>query len=265
MLRRTLWVAVVVGCCALPTRAVLIAYDGFNYPPSSNLGGQNGGSGFSTPWALGVAATVAAGSLSSGALQTTGNSVFTQAPTESLNRTLNFTLGTPGTSAYFSFLVQSPTTPDPNLSYGLGLLGTIDNLFIGKASFPPANSQYVLERFHGPGQVSSGVTAVAGATVLLVVHADFTAGNDTFRLYVNPTPGGSEPATANAVKNDFDFGTFNAVQINGTATYLFDELRIGTTYADAFAIPEPGIGLLTLGLLPLVRRGRLSAKRRSQA
>ena len=37
-----------------------------------------------------------------------------------------------------------------------------------------------------------------GATVLVVVRIDFGASTDTMRLYVNPTPGVAEPATADA-------------------------------------------------------------------
>jgi hypothetical protein len=67
----------------------------------------------------------------------------------------------------------------------------------------------------------------------LVLRGDYTSGSDSFRLYVNPTPGAPEPASADATMT-YDIGTQNGLGINagnlGAAS--FDEIRIGTTFAD---------------------------------
>src|SRR5437773_8409671 len=102
MSRFLLWAAVVIGLGVLPAKAALMIYDGFNYPVSASLTGQNGGFGFSQGWQS-SASTVNGGSLTFGALGTSGNSVAAHAPTESLNRDLSVALGAPGTTAYISF------------------------------------------------------------------------------------------------------------------------------------------------------------------
>jgi hypothetical protein len=86
----------------------------------------------------------------------------------------------------------------------------------------------------GPGtDAYSSVACVLSQTVFLVVRGDFGSSSDTFRLYVNPTPGAPEPATADATLSDF-IGTQNGISFttgNGGAA-SFDEIRIGTNYAD---------------------------------
>ena len=85
----------------------------------------------------------------------------------------------------------------------------------------------------------SNVQAASNQTVFLVVRVDFLAGgtNDLFRLYVNPTPGGAEPTTPNATLTGF-LGTQNGVAFNcgdngsGGTQVSFDEVRVGTTFAD---------------------------------
>jgi hypothetical protein len=49
-------------------------------------------------------------------------------------------------------------------------------------------------------------------TALLVVKAEFTADIDKFTLYVNPLPGGTDPAVG-TVKNNADVGTVNGLTI----------------------------------------------------
>jgi hypothetical protein len=128
-------------------------------------------------------------------------------------------------------------------------------LFIGKASAPPANTQYVLEEFDGPYQVGSGFSPTAGTTDLLVVRADFTATGETFSLYVDPSLTSGEPAVANAVESTFDFGTFSQVEINDYTDIYFDEIRIGTTWSDVVVVPEPYC-FLTVPLAVGLRRSR---------
>ncbi len=83
---------------------------------------------------------------------------------------------------------------------------------------------------------------------------DFTAGLDTFTLYVNPTPGGTQPLSG-AVKSDTDVGTISSLSLYSTGAFSVDEIRIGTTYADVvpsavLPIPEPSsLVLVTLGVL----------------
>lgn len=127
--------------------------------------------------------------------------------------------------------------------------GTGDDLFIGKPG-AGATNRYVVENRGGAGQVASGVTPVVGQEAFLVLRADFAAGNDKFTLYVNPTPGGPEPASG-AVKTDLDLGTVPGLTIYSTGAFSLDEIRVGTTFADVApsAVPLPsaaGGGLVLL-------------------
>ncbi len=235
------------------------------------LAGQNGGAGFSGPWQPGAFNAsnttnyaVAGGSLTFPGLATSGNSVTT-GPLQAIGglvRPFATPLGANGTTAYVSFLVR----PDGTLNggvfngfFGLYLDGTAapsgNDLFIGKPG-SGALGQYVLETRGGTGQVPSGGPAAVGNTTLLVVKAEFLAGNDRFTLYVNPTPGGPEPA-AGAVKTDLDLGTVTGLSIYSTGAFSIDEVRVGTTFADVtplavVATPAPSsLALLGLGTAAL--------------
>jgi len=103
-------------------------------------------------------------------------------------------------------------------------------LFIGKPG-GGALTQYVLENRGGSGQVPSGASARTGRTTLLVLKAQFMAGNDLFTLYVDPAVGKMEPANG-AMKSDLDLGTVPRIGIYSTGAFTVDEIRIATTYAE---------------------------------
>lgn len=86
---------------------------------------------------------------------------------------------------------------------------------------------------------SSSVQAV-GTTVLVVVSYQIVAGaaNDVVKMWINPTPGGTEPAATLSATNTggTDLANLNRIfirQDNTSATPFveMDELRIGTTWA----------------------------------
>ena len=108
-----------------------------------------------------------------------------------------------------------------------------------------------------------------GDTVFVVLKYNFDSVNgDSASLFLNPTPGSSEPAaqltvtggtplTLNTGIKSF-FVRNNSVEPDAL---LIDELRIGTTWEDVTpsSVPEPATGLIlgvaTLGLI-LIRRFR---------
>jgi len=101
----------------------------------------------------------------------------------------------------------------------------------------------------------SNVPVVQGQTVLLVLEAQFQPGDDLLSLFVNPTPGQAQPATASATKGDLDVGTVSDVVINNYGGYTTDEIRIGPTFASVTpvsAVPEPAFGGAAAMLLACV-------------
>jgi len=220
----------------------LFAYEGFQYTAGSSLGGQNGGSGWASSWFTpgGLDATTTAQSLSFGNLVVSAGAVTTagfQPPNQGASvafwlRNLATPLGADGTTVYLSFLLQ----PDA----GYGFYGGIDfgNVFIGRSG---NQADYGLE---GPvNDLSlSNVPVVQGETDLLVLEAQFQAGNDLLSLFVNPTPGQPQPATPTATKNDLDVGTVTGVVINNYGGYTTDEILIGPTFASVTPVPEPAFG-----------------------
>lgn len=144
-----------------------------------------------------------------------------------------------GSTAYWSLLIRPENTPDPTNYYALQLFSQGQgDVLVGKNGSGP---NWGLEAGAGTDSYSS-VAATISQTVFLVVRADFGTTNDTFRLYVNPMPGATEPVTADATLSHF-IGAQNGIGLNtgngGAAS--FDEIRIGTNYADV----TPAVAVVT--------------------
>ena len=271
-LRACVVLCVALAWCAAGARADVIAYDGFSGPPGATVLGQGGGTGWAGTWTVGgfnafnnTSYVVEPGSLSYPGLATTGNHASTPSGNaiQGVTRSFATPLGTPGTTAYVSVLLQPEGTLNQgvfNGFFGIYLNGgasndLLDDLFFGKPGGNAIN-EYVVEHRGGAGQLSSGVDAVVGETALLVVKAEFLAGNDRFTFYVNPTPGGPEP-TGGVVKTDLDLGVVTGVTLYSTGAHDVDEIRVGTTFADVVPpsgdgtpVPLPGVawaGMVLLG------------------
>lgn len=254
--------------------AALLAYDGFNYAPAgSSLQGQGvvPGSGFSTPWVPGgfnasnhtnyKAASV---SLTYPGLVTSGNRMSTESlgAIGGLVRSFPQPFGTTNQTVYFSFLMQPTGTLHGGAFNGFcGLYlnaATGNDIYAGKPGGGSIGS-YVIENRGGSGQVASNVATEIGKTALLVVKAELTGGADRFTLYVNPTPGGPEPA-AGLVRTGTDVGGITGITLYSTGAYSLDEIRVGQTFADVTPTPEPTTAmLLALGAAALGRRRSRSA------
>src|SRR5262245_17851183 len=212
-----------------PAAGALVAYEGFR--PSFPLY-ASGGTGFSGAWG-GSGYTTRQKSLCFTKLNASEGGSVAGEPGGQIFRALAVPLGVTGMTRFISFLVQ-PVSFDPGFSFfGLALGSGTGFLFVGKpGAF--ATDQYVIEDFGGANQVNSGVPVVIGHTALLVVKFNFNgpADTDVITLYVDPTPGRPEPSSP-AVKQNLDLGTVTFLNfITAGATAIFDEIRIGTTFAD---------------------------------
>lgn len=222
-----------------PAQAIPLAYEGFSLPLPPPF---HGGGGFSGSWNNDLSPTLQGFSWSDSTLhlnglQASGGSVsgdasftFSIASRDLTPLVANFS------TIYVSFLLEPRGTLNEGAAggfFGLFLRGASGFLFAGKPG-GGAVDRYVLETLGGAAQVASDVPVVVGRTVLLVVKAQFSPGNDLFTLYVDPPVKGAEPA-GGIVKTDLDLGTLTALGIYSGGAFAIDEIRVGTTYADVVA------------------------------
>ncbi len=256
------------------SQATLITYDGFSYTsvgPLSLAGqngvGENGGTNWTTYWGQFFNAPTSYintnGSLAdpSALLYTSSNCVYTAGGFAGRFFATPINWGLQGASYYFSILIKPANTPATNHFYGLQIFSDNNNtgnghdLFVGKSgSGLNWGLEYATNFISGnttnPSYVDaySGVSATANQTAFLVVRVDFNFGTpDVFSLYVNPTPGGSEPVTPDAVLTN-DIGTQDGVALNtgNGGTAFFDEIRLGNTFASVTPTTStPNSDLLT--------------------
>ena len=271
---------------AMEGRAALLAYDGFRIATDGytqgNLGGQNPTTpGFTGAWdqpnifGSGSAVVNSASALTyPGATTDNTGGVATSSGANSgarVSRLLAspFTATTSGTF-YFSFLTQ---VPDTNKQGYVGLEmhngGTDDSQRTFQAGFngdvAPNNGTTYGIRVNNATTASSGVTPVANQTALFVVKFTLSATDlsDSITVWVNPSDLSSEAGSGagttisgvNFTAERIGFGDFFS------SGGKFDELRVGTTYQDVTAVPEPTSAAFLAGgaaLLGMLRRRRLA-------
>jgi len=215
-------------------QAAIIAYDGINYGPGSNLDSQNGGFGWASAYTTAgggpLSATIASGSVPYGGLAATGNAIQTlsaAAGQTDNERILGTLLGADGTTVYVSFLIR-PTEAvgsGGHGSYGGFALG---GLFVGKLP----SGFYGLSNLDGSNPVSSGVAPVLNTTAFLVVRITFQSGVDKAELFISPAPGQPVPTTPDVTKSDLDIGLTSTVDVLADHGFTIDELRLGDSYED---------------------------------
>jgi len=246
------------------TAAFADVYEGFDYPSGISVNGLNGGTGWSGPWnnSFTVADLTTTAGLTFANLATTPGGATGLTPNQVVffYRPLANTYGADGTTVYLSFLLE----PDP----GFGFYGGVNfgAVFVGKSGKAGVTT-YGIE---GPVNDidSSSVVATQGVTAFLVLEAQFLPGDDIYSLFVDPTPGASQPIAPDAVKTDVDSGVINSLVINNAGLWTTDEIRIGPTFASVTpVVPEPAsAGLLVSGLAAMALiagrwRGRASGPR----
>jgi hypothetical protein len=237
--------------------SVPIATEGYEYPAGA-ISGQSGGSGFSSAWAgngavdqesLGYVDTTEA------ALQSAGNRVSTTVPGSGMFRTLTTAglqpglvdgtggFGADGSTIYIAFLARL----DSGVVTSFGDYGGIslfyrmtEQVFIGDPGFAGDRIRWAVDPQQGSGAVRESTVPVDSTVRLLVARIDFKPGFETVRLYVDP-PLDGEPATPAAGPFEMHDTRFNRirVQAGGNGRYSFDELRLGTTYADVVPANQP--------------------------
>jgi hypothetical protein len=197
--------------------------------------------------------------------------------TQNIGRTLGGQTIDAGTT-YFSFLV-SKNTPDTQRTINLAFFnGTGEQFAVGQIGTGSGNTGgniALLMNNSNPGGLVQSATPIAMGTDvahLVVGRIDWNAGgNETVAIWVDPSDVTTEALAGSAYASTAGFnitgitgirpfagntsGTFTGVSAN------FDEIRLGGTWesvtSQAIAVPEPGVGLLGMGVA-----GMLAGRRR---
>jgi len=251
-------------------RATLIAYDGFEtYTSGANLSGNTGGTGWATNWsaiATGVNVVTAGTPLAynAGAIQVNGGTrAVSVSALDTTDNVASRSFSAQSGTVYFSFLFRLAVGTSDNdfIQFSLNDNTLIANSgSIGDLSNVADANQFAtrIGGLSGGTSVNSSTSVAQATTYLLVgkISKVSSTNYNRMELFINPTTttetGVVATQNASAGISSISFFTVRVSNIEATDQYQFDELRIGTTWADVVPIPEPaswtalagGLGLL---------------------
>ena len=273
-MKRVLLVVVGVGGLALQSAFGQPLFDPFNYTEGTTLNNVGAPWSFGGPSGGGAPVVTAAAALDYSAFGLTPGSglgvAFGATATGNRTRGVNFTTATAGT-LYTSFLLDVTTAPTALRQLAFLTSDSAQSASTGvNGIFLNSSMQLGLSK----GASSAAGASMTGAlslntTYLVVVGYTFNGTGNEYDLWLNPTSlGGSAPTADLSYTGGTDMASLSYFFLqqrnnasNAGAVFNFDELRIGTSWADVTptGVPEPttfalgGLGLL--GLI-LVRRAR---------
>lgn len=242
MKTRFLLLVLLVGLSYLGWGQVTLPHlDPLNYTVGADLSAQTGWTALNS----GDALLIASGNLSfTGLPASTGNKVTFDG--SGIDAAKLFTQQTTGT-VYYSFLLKIT---------GLGSLGTTGGYFSGftEGTGTTFGATVWLRKDAGnvgyniginPRTTAANTAWVSGvqslnATLLVVISYQMVSStaNDVVKIWINPTPGATEPAaSASATNTGTDLANVNRILIrqdgaSATPFIEMDELRVGTAWTD---------------------------------
>lgn len=272
----------VVGLCltffpAWQACGDVLLYEGFDYPAGSYLDGADGGDGFNGSWTdnENIPSVMAASSLSYPGVATSGGSLIIKGSLE--KRNIDVISPQNGSTTWISFLFS--TSSEAISTGGMARLSvspsnTASRLQIGV--FDSGGKFYFGLQSAGTPVLSqtlflSSVEFEPQKTYLIATSITWDTSGvapETIRMYVNPALDGSTLGAPVVTRADMNIETNqNASGISrldrmsieaGGADWIFDEIRIASSFASA--VPEPAAcALILVGVVSLVgarRAGR---------
>ena len=265
-----------LGASVTSNHAALLLYDGFeSYTTGLGINTQNGGtaSGGATwsAWSTASAGqTTQAVSLSysGGSVSVGGGTKVLQSNAGSLTwLTLrNYTIPAvaDGSSVYVSYLMQAVSGFSGADTFTQ--VGIYPSTSWGTVTQLTAGSTDVGVRA-GSGSFVGGPSTESltnGTTYFVVQQYTISGANTTVSTWLNPTSLtlGTATASGTAATGAMTFTSLRFRGATGIGTYLYDEVRIGTSVADVVPVPEPQVfALLAIAGLFSMRCFRRRAHR----
>lgn len=244
--------AVLLGLGSPAAQAALLSHEPFDYPVTNRVQGLAGGSGWLTAWTGNNAireGSPAPDRVASSAhsLQAVGSGTasFRSFATNGLDTLLTpqRKFGRDGTTLWLSFVMQRDNRPAGNRYLGLSLFEDgSERLFIGS----PFNAEvWGFEVTAVASATRTTIPITNGVPVLLVLKLQFgTQGTrDTYSFYVNPSAGAEPPTPDAQTTGNFNFNRLRITGGEGAIRGVFDEIRLGETFADVVpgAVVPPGM------------------------
>ncbi|QNN23093.1 PEP-CTERM sorting domain-containing protein [Planctomycetales bacterium ZRK34] len=244
-----------LSLAAMPvmTSAAILAADDFESSTLGTLQGQTSGSNWAGAWDVvdvsdsQVNVIAAALDYAGGSVQVDGGAQAVQYDGTSnldpvvANREMNPATGT----VYYSFLYRTANLSS-NEFFQLGLDNNGDNPNISVVDNVPDSGRQLTIRNGTGGGVDSGVNIVNEQTYFVVVKTTKGTNYNNTTLYVNPTnitEGYNTSVTTNSDSGiSLDTSAFVALRsarLNSGDTFIFDQLRVGTSFADVIDRADP--------------------------
>ena len=240
----------------------------FAYSAAVSVQGLNGGTGWSTDWSnSGSSNVVAATGLSysdvnGDSLVTSGKALEVAGNSPTDNTANGFrNVSVTGSEIWASTLIRVDGTGNVALQLRDDSGDSSNNDV--SVRYSDGNFDIITEEASNDINVTSGVSTTGTyLMVMQIVQDGVSAGNDEVNFWVDPDIGGAAPApTASMSSPGLSFENLNRVLIpvfDGTdpfGEYIYDEIRVGTSFADVTPIPEPGsAALVGLGALLVLRK-----------
>jgi hypothetical protein len=271
--------AVLASMSVVPARASLVASDDFEGAAIGNLDGVSTGTGWTTDWAsqsfMSVVEVNTAGtptlSYSNGAIQMNGGLRAAQVGNGGagpIDNAFNRAFTAQSDTVYFSLLARQVAGQDSSTDFvQWGLTEDTDINNSGSFGTAVAADSYTIfaRRRNTSSDVNgaSTTTFTQGTTYLLVGKLSKVSGSTSFnriRLFINPDSL-SEADNAVTSVSDGSIGIESVTSLIGRIArldandrILFDNVRVGTSFADV--VPEPASVSLLVLAGGLMRRRR---------
>ena len=249
---------------ALTAGAAPVGTDNFTYPDGS-IAGRSGGTGWAFkqyPEAGAPASAPSDWDVAFGTANVTGGKLVTQesgaireynGPSEGVTAPSNEREGAfqnAGSVFYgFDMTRQAGAAWSGASSFDFGA----ERIFFGVPGGQTGQNFFGIEE-SGVGQSFSTVPVVEGQTYHLVAALDFD--NDRLSLWVDPTAGDLANPDATRAYTGTNWSSAVRLASGGTAPTSWDNLVVGTTFADVVPEPTTIAWLGGIGALALLRRRR---------